>query len=82
MATVEEDEIKMIAAINVGGKNDGAYNSDANSDGNDSNGNGTYDAGVDTVITNGGATSSLAADASLKVFGNGFDSCHECIRFG
>lgn len=34
----------------------------------DSNGNGTYDAGVDTVITNGGATSSLAADASLKVF--------------
>ena len=34
----------------------------------DSNGNGVYDAGVDTVITNGGATSSLAADASLKVF--------------
>ncbi|MDP3905665.1 hypothetical protein [Novosphingobium sp.] len=34
----------------------------------DSNGNGVYDAGVDTVITNGAATSSIAADGSLKVF--------------
>ncbi len=34
----------------------------------DSNGNGTYDAGVDTVYTAGGATPLIAADASLKVF--------------
>ena len=34
----------------------------------DSNGNGIYEPGVDTVITNGAASPTLAADASLKVF--------------
>lgn len=34
----------------------------------DSNGNGTYDAGVDTVITNGGATSAIDADGAVKIF--------------
>ncbi|MBS0254930.1 MAG: hypothetical protein JSS36_06910 [Proteobacteria bacterium] len=34
----------------------------------DSNGNGTYDPGVDTVIANGSAAPSLAPDASVKVF--------------
>ena len=34
----------------------------------DTNGNGVYDAGVDTVITNGAASQTLAPDASIKVF--------------
>jgi uncharacterized repeat protein (TIGR01451 family) len=34
----------------------------------DSNNNNTYDAGTDTVYSAGGATPSLAADASIKVF--------------
>lgn len=34
----------------------------------DSNGNGTYEPGVDTVITNGGATAALAADGFATVF--------------
>ena len=34
----------------------------------DSNGNGTYDAGVDTIIANGGAIPALAADGTLKIF--------------
>ena len=34
----------------------------------DSNGNGTYEPGVDTVITNGGSTSEMAADANTRIF--------------
>lgn len=34
----------------------------------DSNGNGTYDAGVDQVLTTGQPTPSIAADGSLRVF--------------
>lgn len=34
----------------------------------DSNDNGTYEPGVDTVITNGGSTPALAADGSTRVF--------------
>jgi len=34
----------------------------------DSNGNGTYDAGVDQVLTTGQPTPSIAADSSLRVF--------------
>ena len=34
----------------------------------DSNGNGTYDAGVDTVVPAGGSTPTLAADGSVRVF--------------
>ncbi|MDE2403919.1 MAG: DUF11 domain-containing protein [Sphingomonadales bacterium] len=34
----------------------------------DSNGNGAYDPGVDTVIANGAASAALAADGSIKVF--------------
>lgn len=34
----------------------------------DSNGNGSYDAGVDTVITNGGATGAVDADGSVRIF--------------
>ncbi|MCX7283469.1 MAG: hypothetical protein NTX28_05385 [Novosphingobium sp.] len=34
----------------------------------DSNGNGTYEPGVDIVITNGGATPELAADGSTVIF--------------
>jgi uncharacterized repeat protein (TIGR01451 family) len=34
----------------------------------DSNGNGTYDAGVDTVIPVGGSTPSIDADGTLRVF--------------
>lgn len=34
----------------------------------DSNGNGTYDPGVDTVVASGGATPQIQADSSLKVF--------------
>ncbi|MBO9623858.1 MAG: DUF11 domain-containing protein [Sphingomonas sp.] len=34
----------------------------------DSNGNGIYDAGVDTVVTNGGASPLIAPDASITVF--------------
>jgi uncharacterized repeat protein (TIGR01451 family) len=34
----------------------------------DSNGNNVYDAGIDTVIASGGATPSIAADDSLRIF--------------
>ncbi len=34
----------------------------------DTNGNGTYDAGVDQVLATGASTPSIAADGSLKVF--------------
>lgn len=34
----------------------------------DSNGNDVYDAGIDTVISSGGATPSIAADDSLRIF--------------
>lgn len=34
----------------------------------DTNGNGVYDPGVDSVITNGAASPAIAADGSLKVF--------------
>src|SRR5687768_7020253 len=34
----------------------------------DSNGNGTYDSGVDTVIPVGGSTPSISADDTLRVF--------------
>lgn len=34
----------------------------------DSNGSGTYEPGVDTVIANGGSTAALDADASTRVF--------------
>lgn len=34
----------------------------------DSNGNGVYDAGVDTAIVNGGAIPALEADGTLKIF--------------
>ena len=34
----------------------------------DSNGNGTYDAGVDTTIAPGGSTPLIAADATLRIF--------------
>ncbi|MBU6266308.1 MAG: DUF11 domain-containing protein [Sphingomonadales bacterium] len=34
----------------------------------DSNGNGTYDPGTDTVITNGSASAALPADGNVKVF--------------
>ncbi|MBC2670175.1 DUF11 domain-containing protein [Novosphingobium piscinae] len=34
----------------------------------DSNGNGTYDAGVDAVLATGASTPALAADAALRVF--------------
>lgn len=34
----------------------------------DSNGNGTYDTGVDAVIANGGATAAIAADGNATVF--------------
>lgn len=34
----------------------------------DSNANGTYDAGIDTVVAAGGSTPMLGADASLRVF--------------
>lgn len=34
----------------------------------DSNGNGVYDAGVDTVIAIGGSTPAIAADGTLRVF--------------
>ncbi|WP_254913060.1 hypothetical protein [Novosphingobium sp. B 225] len=34
----------------------------------DSNGNGTYEPGVDTILASGSSTPSIAADGSLKVF--------------
>jgi uncharacterized repeat protein (TIGR01451 family) len=34
----------------------------------DSNGNGVYDAGVDTVLTNGGASQMVAPDGTFRVF--------------
>ncbi|MEN9719067.1 MAG: hypothetical protein RIQ99_1945, partial [Pseudomonadota bacterium] len=34
----------------------------------DSNGNGTYDSGIDQTLANGGASPAIAADAALRVF--------------
>ena len=42
-ATVEKDEAETIAAIDVGGTNDGADNPDANKDGGDGDGDGDGD---------------------------------------
>ena len=45
--TVKEDEAETIAAIDVGGTNDGADNPDANKDGGDGDGDGDGDSAGD-----------------------------------
>jgi uncharacterized repeat protein (TIGR01451 family) len=45
-----------------------AYNGTVQTIAIDSNGNGVYDSGVDTVYTTGAATPSIAADGSIRVF--------------
>jgi len=59
------DTFDLTGAPNVSGN---AFNATLQTVAIDTNGNGVYDAGVDTVITNGAASQSLAPDASIKVF--------------
>jgi hypothetical protein len=54
MATVEEDEAKMIAAIDVEGMKDGADDPDANKHGSDGDGNGDGDGDGDNDGNGGG----------------------------
>ena len=56
-ATVEEDEAKMIAAIDIGGTKDGADDPDANKDGSDSDGK---------VMVTAMATTTAAAAGCLQ----------------
>ena len=59
------DSFDLTGAPNVSGN---AFNATLQAVALDSNGNGTYDPGVDTIITNGAASQALAPDASVKVF--------------
>ncbi len=59
------DSFDLTGAPNVSGN---AFNATLQTVVIDTNGNGVYDPGVDTVITNGAASQSLAPDATIKVF--------------
>ena len=59
------DSFDLTGAPNVSGN---AFNATLQTVAIDTNGNGVYDPGVDTVITNGAASQTLAPDASIKVF--------------
>ncbi len=63
-ATVEEDEAKTIAAINIGRMNNGADNPDANKDGYDGDGDGDDD-GV-AMLANGTEVARCDIDATSK----------------
>ena len=59
------DTFDLTGAPNVSGN---AFNATLQTVAIDSNGNGTYDPGVDTVISNGAASQAMAPDAAIKVF--------------
>lgn len=59
------DSFDLTGAPNVSGN---AFNATLQTVAIDTNNNGVYDPGVDTVITNGAASQMLAADATIKVF--------------
>lgn len=59
------DSFDLTGAPNVSGN---AFNATLQTVAIDTNGNGIYDPGVDTVITNGAASQAMAPDASIKVF--------------
>ncbi len=59
------DTFDLTGAPNVAGN---GFNATLQTVAIDSNGNGTYDPGVDTVITNGAASQAMAPDATIKVF--------------
>jgi uncharacterized repeat protein (TIGR01451 family) len=59
------DSFDLTGAPNVSGN---AFNATLQTVAIDTNGNGVYDPGVDTIITNGAASQSLAPDATIKVF--------------
>ena len=59
------DSFTLTGAPNVAGNQ---FNATVQTVAIDSNGNGTYDPGVDTVITNGAAGPAMAPDATIKVF--------------
>ncbi|WP_353228886.1 hypothetical protein [Novosphingobium sp.] len=59
------DAFDLTGAPNVAGN---GFNATLRTVAIDTNGNGTYDPGVDTVITNGAASQAIAPDASIKVF--------------
>ena len=67
-ATVEEDEAKTIAAIDVGGMNNGADDPDANTDGHDCNGDGDNDGDGNGVamLANSTEASRRDGDATSK----------------
>ena len=59
------DSFDLTAAPNVGGN---TFTTTLQTVAIDSNGNGVFDPGVDTVITNGSASQTIAPDATFKVF--------------
>jgi len=59
------DSFDLTGAPNVSGN---AFNATLQTVAIDTNGNGVYDPGVDTVITNGAASQTIAPDGSIKVF--------------
>ena len=59
------DSFDLTGAPNVAGN---AFNTTLQAVAIDSNGNGIYDPGVDSVITNGAASPVIAPDATIKVF--------------
>ena len=63
-ATVEEDEAKTIAAINVGHMNNGADNPDANKDGYDGDGDGDGDNDGAAMLANGTEVARRDVDAT------------------
>jgi uncharacterized repeat protein (TIGR01451 family) len=58
------DSFDLTAAPNVGGN---AFTTTLQTVAIDNNGNGIYDPGVDTVISNGGASQTIAPDGTIKV---------------
>lgn len=59
------DSFDLTGAPNVSGN---TFNATLQTVAIDTNGNGVYDPGVDTVITNGAASQTLAPDATIRVF--------------
>jgi hypothetical protein len=59
------DSFDLTGAPNVSGN---AFNATLQTVAIDTNGNGVYDPGVDTIITNGAASQTIAPDGTIKVF--------------
>ena len=77
-ATVEEDEAKTIAAINVRCMNNGADDPDANKDGYDGDGDGDNDDGV-AMLANGTEVARRNVDATSKRGNVRLTPLHCCI---